>query len=238
MGSIGRVLRSSWGGAVNVETSTHRPIESVDKVLESSPFGVFVASIRSTSGVPQMKVRPDDPGALIYQGRRGGLVFGGTWREVAAQVSASASTSSQGSLISGIDGDPHPKPEAATRVRDLKERSGLTWDQLRRLFGVSRRALHAWATGARMNASNEERLALLEQVVARVGSQSPGQCRDMLLRPSADGGRSLFQRLVLNELTPNGIDVVTLTESTGEGRTYHDEFLFAEATDNIGPQAP
>ncbi|MGE0867558.1 MAG: helix-turn-helix domain-containing protein [Kofleriaceae bacterium] len=48
-----------------------------------------------------------------------------------------------------------PTNEALFELRRL---SGLSWEQLARLFGVSRRALHFWASGKPMTHSNEEHL--------------------------------------------------------------------------------
>ena len=45
----------------------------------------------------------------------------------------------------------------------LHEASGLTWDQLGRLFGVSRRSVHHWTNGARMNAHNAETLLATDE---------------------------------------------------------------------------
>ena len=52
--------------------------------------------------------------------------------------------------------------ERGSRVRRLKDRSGLTWEQLARLVGVSRRTLHAWDVGATMSAAHRYRLEQLE----------------------------------------------------------------------------
>lgn len=60
----------------------------------------------------------------------------------------------------------------AATVRDLKTRSGLTWDQLAGLFGVSRRAVHGWAAGARLNAHHSELLTWLRQTLMNV--ERPG----------------------------------------------------------------
>src|SRR5262245_36297225 len=38
-------------------------------------------------------------------------------------------------------------PTQRSAVRSLHDSSGLTWEQLARLFGVSRRAVHNWANG-------------------------------------------------------------------------------------------
>jgi hypothetical protein len=76
----------------------------------------------------------------------------------------------------------------------LWERSGLTWDQLARLFGVSRRAVHSWATGSRLNASHQELLTQLTQLVNTLDSGDPQRNRDRLLAPRP-GRPSLFDEV-------------------------------------------
>lgn len=213
----------------------HRPVDAPDAMLvnsDSDPFAVLVTCV--TKSMPTF-----EPGWSTgvqgagprYSSRRAGMYFVGSWDEVAARVESEASTSEQGSLTCRIEGDPHPKPVAASRVRQLKEDSALTWDQLRRLFGVSRRAVHMWAGGAQMNSRNEERLAYLEQIVSALGS-APLQRRDTLLSSPKGGGRSIFQQLALSVGAPQDTDIEALTESTGAGRTVHGDFLFAEAIDD------
>ena len=90
----------------------------------------------------------------------------------------------------------------AELVRDLWERSGLTWDQLARLFGVSRRAMHAWATGKRPNAYHQELLTELTQVVAQIDTGDPPRNRDQLLAPRPQG-RSLFDELRARRADPS-----------------------------------
>ncbi len=50
-------------------------------------------------------------------------------------------------------------------VSELRRISGLTWEQLAGLFGVSRRSVHFWASGKPMNAANHERLMHVLDVV-------------------------------------------------------------------------
>ena len=212
----------------------HRALDAVDAVLVNSdrdPFAAFLTWVVTSEPTfePHGSAGAQVAGPRYLSGRAG-MVFGGSWNEVAARVESEASTSSQGSLTRGIDGDPHPKPVAASRIRQLKEDSDLTWDQLRRLFGVSRRAVHMWAGGAQMNSRNEERLACLEQVVTALGSTA-SERRDMLLSSQKGGGRSIFQQLVLSVSGPQDVDIEALTESTGAGRTVHGDFLFAEVID-------
>ena len=211
-----------------------RPLEPVDAVLvesDANPFAVLLTCVVTSAPTsePHGSTGAQAAGPR-YLSRRAGMFFGGSWNEVAARVESEASTSSQGSLTRGIDSDPHPKPVAASRIRQLKEDSALTWDQLRRLFGVSRRAVHMWAGGAQMNSRNEERLAYLEQIVTALGSTA-AERRDMLLSSQKGGGRSIFQQLAASVRGPQVADIEALTESTGAGRTVPGDFLFAEVID-------
>ncbi|GAB3878048.1 hypothetical protein GCM10027612_01730 [Microbispora bryophytorum subsp. camponoti] len=82
----------------------------------------------------------------------------------------------------------------AEAVRALRDESGLTWDQLGKLFGVTRRALHLWATGGRINAAHTEVLGAVLQVVRQLPAQDAASRRELLLAPGPDG-RSLYDRL-------------------------------------------
>jgi len=50
-------------------------------------------------------------------------------------------------------------------ISELRRISGLTWEQLGRLFDVSRRSVHFWASGKPLNADNEQRLMQVLDVV-------------------------------------------------------------------------
>lgn len=82
----------------------------------------------------------------------------------------------------------------AVTVRCLHDASGLTWEQLGRLFGVSRRAVHHWANGGKMTAFHAEALARLTQVVDGLPASDIPSRRAHLLAPGANG-RSLYERL-------------------------------------------
>ena len=85
-------------------------------------------------------------------------------------------------------------PPNAQAVRWLHEQSGLTWDQLGRVFGVSRRAAHMWANGGRMNATNAELLAQLVAIV-RALPQEDAEGRRAALLASGSEGRSVLDTL-------------------------------------------
>lgn len=100
-----------------------------------------------------------------------------------------------------------PRPAATTQsgnqaeqVRWVHEASGLTWEQLGRVFGVSRRAVHLWAAGGRMNASNAEMLARLVSLLAELPVGSSEERRTLLLAPGPDG-RSVIDRLRSQQLS-------------------------------------
>lgn len=80
----------------------------------------------------------------------------------------------------------------------IKESSGLTWDQLGKVFGVSRRAVHMWANGGRLNESNARRVREFSAIVRSIQSESlnpsPDIVRGQLLQVGA-GGLSIIDRL-------------------------------------------
>lgn len=78
------------------------------------------------------------------------------------------------------------KPSGSA-IGELRQLSGLTWDQLARLFNVSRRSLHFWASGKAMSPSNEEHLQRLLAVVRRIDRGSASANRAALLSVREDG---------------------------------------------------
>lgn len=69
----------------------------------------------------------------------------------------------------------------AATLKDVRERTGLTWDQIARLFGVSRRAVHLWAAGGRMTATNEETLVGLADVLSKTADGPEREARRAVL---------------------------------------------------------
>lgn len=72
-------------------------------------------------------------------------------------------------------------------VKWTKETSGLTWEQLGKVFGVSRRAVHLWATGGKINAANAALVHEFAAAVRSVEGLNPAQTRAALLAVGADG---------------------------------------------------
>lgn len=78
----------------------------------------------------------------------------------------------------------------ASVLAETREASGLTWEQIAKYFGVSRRAVHLWASGGRMTASNEELLAHMVRAVEAVKHLAPADRRQALL--ASDSGLNII----------------------------------------------
>lgn len=83
----------------------------------------------------------------------------------------------------------------AASVLAVHNESGLTWDQVARLMGVSRRAIHHWAAGGSLNAGNEERLThVLTVIRSLTGTTSRERRRELLA--AREGSSSRFDELL------------------------------------------
>ena len=83
----------------------------------------------------------------------------------------------------------------ATRkaVSELRRISGLTWEQLAGLFGVSRRSVHFWASGKPLNATNHERLMRVLDVIRDADRGTARSTRAALL--DSREGTTAFEML-------------------------------------------
>lgn len=84
-------------------------------------------------------------------------------------------------------------------IHELKKSSGLTWQQLARLFNVAPRSLHFWASGKPMSRSNEEYLHRLLGTMRYVNRGSAGENRSALLSHS-NSGECLLDLLVVGKV--------------------------------------
>jgi DNA-binding transcriptional regulator YiaG len=85
-------------------------------------------------------------------------------------------------------------PDLARSVRSLRQRSGLTWDELARIFGVTRRSLYNWSIGGQVSAAHAQTLARVIAVVHGVDAGDPKLTRSRLLAPT-ESGATLYTRL-------------------------------------------
>lgn len=81
----------------------------------------------------------------------------------------------------------------AERIKDVRQATDLTWEQLAKMFGVSRRSVHLWASTGKMNANNEEVLGRIERVVNGLKNMTPQQRRSAFLDSS--NGQSILARI-------------------------------------------
>ena len=92
----------------------------------------------------------------------------------------------EGQTNSGlVVGNIGTKPSSA--IAELRRRSGLTWDQLAHLFGVTRRSVHFWASGQALNPVNEERLNRILAVIQYIDRGSAQATRSALMIALNDG---------------------------------------------------
>lgn len=82
----------------------------------------------------------------------------------------------------------------AQRIAELRALTGLTTDQVGRLFGVSRRSVHNWINGSAMAPQHEERAAMILSIARVLPGTNPAERRAALLDSSR--GTSLFHQLV------------------------------------------
>ncbi len=72
-------------------------------------------------------------------------------------------------------------------IGELRRLSGLTWEQLARMFRVSRRSLHFWASGKPMAPSHEEQLQRVLAVIREIDRGAASLNRTALLAVREDG---------------------------------------------------
>ncbi len=68
-------------------------------------------------------------------------------------------------------------------LNELKKLSGLTWEQLAKLFNVSRRSLHFWASGQPISRFNQESLYRLLETLRYINRGNADINRHNLLNP-------------------------------------------------------
>jgi DNA-binding transcriptional regulator YiaG len=88
---------------------------------------------------------------------------------------------------SGMTFGDNPFQSSYSAIMELHRLTGLTWDQLARLFDVSRRSLHFWASGKALNSANEEHLQQILAVIRNIDRGNARENRSVLLSELRDG---------------------------------------------------
>lgn len=132
-----------------------------------------------------------------------------------------------------FDGEAPSVPSATTadRVADLKHRSGLTWEQFGKLFGVSRRAVHHWADGGNLTAAN---LARLDVVANRISHQTglPADVRAWLFSVDESGSTrfAVWVRELTNREPSDGRGIAEQLNYNVDGEHMSGKLAEAEGT--------
>jgi transcriptional regulator with XRE-family HTH domain len=92
---------------------------------------------------------------------------------------------------SGIDHEIGEDRSAGAFVHALRRISGLTWDQLARIFGVSRRTMHLWASGKLMTVEHETKLHRITAFVHKARRGDARRTRAALLSVGEEGFSAL-----------------------------------------------
>jgi hypothetical protein len=82
---------------------------------------------------------------------------------------------------------------APTAIAALRRLTGFTWEQVAKLFGVSRRSVHFWASGSRMANDNRAHLERVLETVRFIDRGSAAENRGAILASTADGTTLLDQ---------------------------------------------
>jgi hypothetical protein len=77
---------------------------------------------------------------------------------------------------------------ARDAIFELRRLTGFTWQELADLLSVTRRSLHLWASGGRINGPNERHIRDLLGAMRTLDRGTATENRGLLLAPQPDGG--------------------------------------------------
>jgi DNA-binding transcriptional regulator YiaG len=81
-------------------------------------------------------------------------------------------------------------------LHELRRLSGLTWNQLAELFGVSRRAVHFWASGQSLTEKHQKQLFELLKLIGDIDRGSARANRSALLNAVDDSVSTPFEQMI------------------------------------------
>jgi DNA-binding transcriptional regulator YiaG len=95
--------------------------------------------------------------------------------------------------------EPFSESPNAEAIHELRLLTDFTWDQIARLFSVSRRSVHLWASGGSMSRENEEHLHRVVGIVRRADRGRTEDNRAALLTPMGESNRCAFDLLIAGD---------------------------------------
>jgi len=169
-----------WAVLQNTVTSGYTLIAAVSNALEC-------AVVLITSGFTNASSLLDTPETLHLRANSASQITSSNARFLPFLPELPIGAPSQESLSES------PNAEAIHELRLLTE---FTWDQIARLFSVSRRSVHLWASGGSMSRENEEHLHRILGIVRRADSGRTGDNRAALLSPVGQSSHCAFDLLI------------------------------------------
>ena len=142
-----------------------------------------------------------------------------------------ATTTNPSSALPGVT-SLEESTSVGAEIFEIRRISGLTWDELASVFGVSRRSLHHWANGKPINAANEDRVRRVLATLQRIDRGEAHKNRALLMAPGPKDG------LVIDLLRCADFDAVENLIQVGVGRLSPAGRLSAEAAAARRPLSP
>ena len=129
---------------------------------------VAVATVGTISTLGAHQLLPESSGSYFQISGTGDMIV----------VARSATTAQRFSAL-------------ATRLSNLYRASGLTWGEIAKSLGVSRRAVHHWMSGQLPSDRHIERVSNLENLVGDFDTGSAGDTREALVAVDQSGSSAL-----------------------------------------------
>jgi hypothetical protein len=143
-----------------------------------------------------------------------------------------ATTTHPTSVLPGVAPLEEEGTSVGAEIFEIRRLSGLTWDELATVFGVSRRSLHHWANGKPISAANEDRVRRVLATLQRVDHGEAHRNRTLLMASCPDGG------LVIDLLRRGDFETVEHLIQAGPGRAVLGSRLSADAAAARRPPSP
>jgi transcriptional regulator with XRE-family HTH domain len=125
------------------------------------------------------------------------------------------------------------KSTNAEAIAELRLLTGFTWDQVARLFSVSRRSVHLWASGEMMSSDNEEHLHRMLGVIGKANRGHAAGNRAALLSSAPDSNLCVFDMLIAGDYEGASRALgVSMDSSAATGRQ------FAPSSTELSERAP
>ena len=117
--------------------------------------------------------------------------------DAGCEIAPPPESTTSGSAV-GIEPTQTPPMTTAEAILEFRLRSGLTWDQIGELFGVSRRSVHNWANGKAASAGHERHIRLAVAALDHIDEGSRAANRARLLTVG-ETGQSAFDLLAARD---------------------------------------